>query len=55
MKVKVDNFGRLLIPKRMRRQLGIKRGTTVELKEIDDHITISLPDTLPSYTHDKGL
>ena len=37
---KIDNFGRVLIPKKIRKKLGINRGTKLNIKNSDKQILI---------------
>ncbi|WP_203218962.1 AbrB/MazE/SpoVT family DNA-binding domain-containing protein [Geoglobus acetivorans] len=41
-KVKIDKFGRILIPKEIRRSLGIKEETELEIEVKDEKILITL-------------
>ena len=43
-KVKIDKFGRILIPKEIRNSLGIKEGTELEIEVKDEKILIRLGD-----------
>ena len=45
MTTTIDKFGRVLIPKQMRRQLGLKPGSTVELTPTVDHRSLELSPT----------
>ena len=40
MQVKIDKFGRLLIPKIIRQHLGLRSGTLVDLKEQNSTLLI---------------
>lgn len=43
-KVKIDKFGRILIPKKIRSSLGIKEETELEIEVKDEKIMIRLKD-----------
>lgn len=43
-RVKIDKFGRILIPKEIRRSLGIEEGAELEIEVKDDKIQIALKD-----------
>lgn len=43
-KVRIDKFGRILIPKEIRRSLGIKEETELEIEVKDEKILITLKD-----------
>jgi transcriptional pleiotropic regulator of transition state genes len=43
-KVKIDKFGRILIPKEIRNSLEIKEGTELEIEVKDEKILIWLKD-----------
>ncbi len=42
MVTKIDNFGRVLIPKKIRRKLGFLPGVTVQLEEINNQIILKV-------------
>ncbi len=44
-KVKIDKFGRIIIPKEIRRSLGIKEETELEIEVKDEKILITLKDS----------
>ncbi len=44
-KVKIDKFGRILIPKEIRNDLGIKEGVELEIKVKDGKILIVLKNS----------
>ncbi len=43
-KTKIDKFGRILIPKEIRRSLGIKEETELEIEVKDEKILITVKD-----------
>jgi AbrB family looped-hinge helix DNA binding protein len=42
MEVTLDRFGRLVIPKRVREDLGLRPGAVLEVEERDDQIVLSV-------------
>ncbi len=44
-KVKIDKFGRILIPKEIRSSLGIKENTELEIEVKDEKILINLQNS----------
>ena len=56
MQTKLDKFGRVLIPKNVRKNLGLKPGDTLELEQSDKKIIIK-PNSKPERIigADKGL
>ena len=43
---RIDELGRVVIPKDMRRQLGVKPGEELQLEYTRNKIVIGLPDTV---------
>jgi AbrB family looped-hinge helix DNA binding protein len=43
MRVAIDKVGRIVIPKPMRDELGIKGATELELTEHDGHLELTVP------------
>ena len=53
---KIDNFGSVLIPKKIRRKLGFLPGVTVQLEETDNQIILKVtPAPERKIGADKGL
>ena len=44
MKVAIDAAGRMVIPKRFRDELGIAGAAEVEMRAVDGHIELIVPD-----------
>lgn len=44
MKVAIDNVGRMVIPKVLREELGITGAAEVEMRAVDGHIEMTVPD-----------
>jgi AbrB family looped-hinge helix DNA binding protein len=59
MEVKIDKFGRILIPKKVREELGLKPGQYLEIGQVNEQEGIYLkkqPSALPQLTHSaKGF
>ncbi len=56
MVVKIDKFGRLLIPKRLRRQLGLQPGEPVDLETSGKRLIITpSPRPVRKIGIDKGV
>lgn len=53
MHTTVDKFGRILIPKKLRQQLGLKPNDTLELTLVDDKLMLTPEQTAPALWH-KG-
>lgn len=54
MEVKIDKFGRILIPKKVREELGLKAGQYLEIGQVNEQEGIYLkkqPATAPQLTH----
>ena len=43
MRVTIDAAGRLVVPKRLREQLGFAAGAELELTAVDGHLEIGIP------------
>jgi AbrB family looped-hinge helix DNA binding protein len=43
MRTTIDTAGRLVVPKRLREQLGFAAGTEVELTAVDGHLEVAIP------------
>jgi AbrB family looped-hinge helix DNA binding protein len=55
MTLKVDGFGRVVLPKRVRDRLGLKTGSELELSESGDNILLKLVSRQPVLTPENGL
>ena len=53
MRTTIDRAGRLVIPKRMRDELGVGDGGELEIELVDDVITLS-PPTVPKRLEERG-
>ena len=43
MRTTIDAAGRIVIPKRMRTELGFGPGSELELSAVDDHLELGVP------------
>ena len=41
MDITIDKFGRILIPKEIRDELGLQEGTSLSVKRSDNHVTLT--------------
>jgi AbrB family looped-hinge helix DNA binding protein len=52
---RVDEFGRVVIPKGIRSRLGLKRGTVLEIDEREQEIVLRPERVEPPVTVSKGV
>jgi AbrB family looped-hinge helix DNA binding protein len=43
MRTTIDAAGRLVVPKRLREQLGFAAGTELEVEAVDGHLEVAVP------------
>ena len=43
MRTTIDAAGRLVVPKRLREELGFAAGTELELTAVDGHLEVAIP------------
>jgi len=43
MRTTIDAAGRLVVPKRLREQLGFAAGTELEITAVDGHLEVAIP------------
>jgi AbrB family looped-hinge helix DNA binding protein len=43
MKTTIDAAGRVVVPKRLREQLGFAAGTELDIEVVDAHLELSIP------------
>jgi len=55
IKTKVDNFGRIIIPKKLRQDFGIKNNSDVFLESGKSGILIHSGDSLPPVKDEGGV
>lgn len=55
MRVAIDAAGRLVIPKRLREELGIASAAEVELRAVDGRIEMTVPDVAARVEMRDGL
>ena len=52
---RVDEFGRIVIPKRIRTRLGLERGSVLEIDESEDGIVLRPERNAPPVREDEGV
>jgi AbrB family looped-hinge helix DNA binding protein len=52
---RVDEFGRIVIPKRIRSRLGLERGSVLEIDESEEGIVLRPTTTEPPVTVSQGV
>lgn len=52
---RVDEFGRIVIPKRIRGRLGLKRGSVLEIDELEEGIILRPGRTEPPVKVSRGV
>lgn len=52
---RVDEFGRIVIPKRIRTRLGLERGSVLEIDESEDGIVLRPERSVPPVREDEGV
>ena len=55
MKAKVDKFGRIVIPKKIREELGLTPGTALDIHEDRDRIIIRPLQEEPRIREEEGV
>lgn len=56
MRTTVDRFGRVVVPKSMRERLGLRAGTTIEIEEVEGHLSLrAVDDASPLVVKDGVL
>lgn len=55
MEATLDRFGRIVIPKRVRQDLGLHVGSVLELEERDDQIVLSVRRDQPVLVREDGV
>jgi AbrB family looped-hinge helix DNA binding protein len=55
MRVTIDAAGRLVVPKRLRNELGFAPGTELELEAIDGRLEITVPSRVRIEAGPHGL
>ncbi len=55
LKTKIDSFGRVVIPKKIRQAMGIKSNTDVYLEALENGILISPGNLNPIVKDDNGI
>lgn len=53
MRVAIDGVGRVVIPKPLRDELGIRGATELELTAFDGRLEVTVPD-VPARVEDRG-
>lgn len=55
MEATLDRFGRIVIPKRVREDLGLHVGSVLEIEERDDQIVLSVRRDEPDLVREDGV
>ncbi|MBI5212851.1 MAG: AbrB/MazE/SpoVT family DNA-binding domain-containing protein [Nitrospirae bacterium] len=55
MKTTIDRFGRIVVPKEMRKRFGLAPGAQVEIEEQEQEIIIRQVSEKPSLLFENGL
>lgn len=55
MEATLDRFGRIVIPKRVRQDLGLHEGTVLEIEEREDRIVLSVRREEPDLVREDGV
>lgn len=55
MKLHVDNFGRIVLPKALRVRLGLGTGTVLEVAESADGLLLRRVEQRPSLVQEEGV
>jgi AbrB family looped-hinge helix DNA binding protein len=55
MEAMLDRFGRIVIPKRVRQDLGLHVGSVLEIEERDDQIVLSVRRDQPDLVREDGV
>lgn len=55
MQVTIDKFGRVLIPKPLRDEFGLRPGSIIDIEESDHELVLSLHDKETLLECDEGL
>lgn len=55
MEATLDRFGRIVIPKRVREDLGLRVGSVLEIEERDDQIVLSVRRDEPDLVREDGV
>jgi AbrB family looped-hinge helix DNA binding protein len=53
MRVAIDGVGRVVIPKRLREELGVRGPTELELTAVDGRLEVTIAD-VPARVEDSG-
>jgi AbrB family looped-hinge helix DNA binding protein len=53
MRVAIDRVGRMVIPKTLRDELGVRGPTELELTAVDGRLELSVAD-VPAHVEDRG-
>ena len=55
LKTKIDNFGRVVIPKKIRQAMGIKNNTDVYIEPMENGILVSMGNLNSIVKDDNGI
>lgn len=55
MEATLDRFGRIVIPKRVREDLGLRVGSVLEIEEREDQIVLSVRRDEPDLVREDGV
>lgn len=55
METTIDRFGRIVIPKRVRDDLGLRAGSVLEIAEVEDEIVLRVRREEPDLVREDGV
>jgi AbrB family looped-hinge helix DNA binding protein len=55
MQTTIDKFGRIIIPKKVRENFGLKPGTSVDIEEDKDRLVLTVAHEQPMLEYEDGI